>query len=858
MNLHITYRSIGLRAFRSMFGSLVLLLMILVSASPALPPRRLDYGEKLLSTADYDLTKFIDANRIFSFVTNSGTIAMDHTRLFDRAAGFYYPFAGDTAGLHQTPGNKTLVYAAGLILAGKVDGQLRTAVAAYDRPEFAAGSMDGSPGGERVFKIDNTSGPGDPDFDDWPSQLGATVDESGNPMLMGAQTLWSVFNDNNQSLHTNYYGGGTAPLGIDVQQLVWADSTSEEEDNVFYLRYKLYNRGSNSIDSLYITFFADPDLGGPNDDLVGCDTLHGLFYAYNGTDDDAEYGAVTPAWGGRVLSGPLVPSPGSTGVFAGKTISDYKNIGMTAFSRFINGTEPDSPEKLFRYVRGVDGSTGQPYIDPVGGDTITYFAPGDAVSRTGWVDTENHDQRILVSFGPLTFAPGDSQQVEFKIGAFAEDDRLYSLSRLRNILDKTIPIDTVPDTVQYARADSVKVLIENFGGLYNVRYSPIKSRWLTGVNWGGAYYYGGVDYALNLYGSALDPVVVPDFFNSVEVRFSNVRRQRAYRYVKGLDGEYSYGGYREVPFTVWDVDNGRQVNAAFLEWEGSNVFDSTWGPGDYVDLGGREILTIFSSDYSGDNESDAEPYYDTLKFVNQADSVDAMYCAWLALCCGRDLSAINDEGVLSFEGQFINHNGEPDSIRFQPVAVGGSSSQSLAFEAFADSPSQLTLITSDPQAFRVTTSALKFVDLDRQTIAVNFYPYREGSFDERLFVYDWASGELLKTIRLVSKSALPTDVPDEPNVLPNKFVLGQNYPNPFNPTTTIKFSLAVRSSVALEIFNILGRRINMLVDKELPAGSYSVTWDGRTGSGRAAASGIYFYRLKAGDGVQTRKMVLLK
>ena len=115
------YISIGGRSVRLTFGVTALLLMTLVSTSMALPPQRLGFGEKSLSTAEYDLTTFVDANRILSFVTNSGTIAIDHTRLFDRSAGFYYPFAGDTAALHKSPGNRTLVYAAGLILAGKVD-----------------------------------------------------------------------------------------------------------------------------------------------------------------------------------------------------------------------------------------------------------------------------------------------------------------------------------------------------------------------------------------------------------------------------------------------------------------------------------------------------------------------------------------------------------------------------------------------------------------------------------------------------------------------------------------------------------------------------------------------------------------
>ncbi len=831
----------------------LLVQLIMMATLLALPPQRPIYSERALSADEYDLTTYINANRMLCFVTNSGTMALDHTRLFGRAPGFYYPFAGDTAALHQSPHNRTLVYAAGLVLAGKVDGAIRTAVAAYEHPEFEAGPKSGMPGGERVYKLDLQSGPGSPDYDDWPVHLGAPVDNEGNPLLFGAQTLWAVYHDGDGSLHTNYYGGGTAPLGIEVHQLVWADSTNEVERNVFHVQYKLYNKGGNQIDSFYIAFFADPDLGGANDDLIGCDTLHELFFVYNGTDSDVQYGAITPAWGGRVMSGPVVFAPGDTALFAGEQLPDYRNIGMTAFSRFVNGTEPNTPEELFGFLQGIDGHTGQPYIDPVIGDTVSFYAPGDAVSRTGWVDTENNDQRILISFGPLTFTPGDSQQVELKIGAFVQKDRLFSLSRLRNILDSTIPIDSDPDTIQYAPVDSAHILVEDFGRLSAVKYYPVKLRWLTGVNWGGNFFSGGVDYASRLYGSALDVATMPDSFNAVEMRFSNVKKQRAYRYVRWLNGAYSYGGYHEVPFTVWDVDNNRQVNVAFIEWEGSGVFDYTWGPDELVNLGGREILTIFKSDYSGDNAGDADSYYENLQFVDQADSVDAMYCAWLALCCGRDLSAIDDEGVLAFEGQFINHNGQPDSLRFQAVAVGDMTGQGLTIEVFADRPTQLALVTSDPAAFRVSSTALKFIDIKSQRIAINFHPYRSGRYDERLYIYDWASGTLVKDIRLVCGTALPTDVPDGSEPLPEAFRLAQNYPNPFNPSTIINFSLGARSGVKLEIFNILGQKLVTLIDKELPAGEHNVIWDGH-----AAASGVYFYRLKTEAGSQTRKMVLLK
>ena len=268
----------------------LLVQLIVMATLLALPPQRPIYPERALSADEYDLKTYVDANRILCFVTNSGTMALDHSRLFGRAPGFYYPFAGDTAALRQSPHNRTLVYAAGLVLAGKVDGAIRTAVAVYEHPEFKAGPKSGMPGGERVYKLDLQSGPGSPDYDDWPVHLGAPVDNEGNPLLFGAQTLWAVYNDGDGSLHTNYYGGGTAPLGIEVHQLVWADSTNEAERNVIHVQYKLHNRGENYIDSFYIAFFADPDLGGANDDLIGCDTLHELFFVYNGTDSDVQYG----------------------------------------------------------------------------------------------------------------------------------------------------------------------------------------------------------------------------------------------------------------------------------------------------------------------------------------------------------------------------------------------------------------------------------------------------------------------------------------------------------------------------------------------------------------------------------------
>ncbi len=94
--------------------------------------------------------------------------------------------------------------------------------------------------------------------------------------------------------------------------------------------------------------------------------------------------------------------------------------------------------------------------------------------------------------------------------------------------------------------------------------------------------------------------------------------------------------------------------------------------------------------------------------------------------------------------------------------------------------------------------------------------------------------------------------------LPTDFVLKQNFPNPFNPATLIEFNVPKTEFVSLEVFNLLGERVNTLVNRSLPVGSYGVTWNGDDSEGNVVPSGIYFYRLTAGDFTETKKMMLVK
>jgi hypothetical protein len=93
---------------------------------------------------------------------------------------------------------------------------------------------------------------------------------------------------------------------------------------------------------------------------------------------------------------------------------------------------------------------------------------------------------------------------------------------------------------------------------------------------------------------------------------------------------------------------------------------------------------------------------------------------------------------------------------------------------------------------------------------------------------------------------------------PRELRLGVNHPNPFNPSTTIEYSLPSQMRVTIEIFNLLGQKVMTLVDETRPAGIHQVEWNGTDDDGKSVSTGVYLYRIQAGDFVETKKMLLLK
>jgi hypothetical protein len=110
-------------------------------------------------------------------------------------------------------------------------------------------------------------------------------------------------------------------------------------------------------------------------------------------------------------------------------------------------------------------------------------------------------------------------------------------------------------------------------------------------------------------------------------------------------------------------------------------------------------------------------------------------------------------------------------------------------------------------------------------------------------------------IAIPIRAGSATDVGDSK---PTHYELKGNYPNPFNPETVIKFSLPQETPVTLRVYNILGQVVRTVVDDVLPAGNHHVRWDGKSEQGHDVASGVYFYRIQAGDFESTQKMTLLR
>ncbi len=388
----------------------------------------------------------IDVNNLNMFVTNLGSWANDFAN--QNNSGLFFP-KGTT---------KTVVYESGLWIGARVNGEPRATIAEYSQ-EYGPGAMigaapdDASLPAYQVYKVSRWTGSAsDTDHVErsaaavaadrtldpivhhsWseyiagakpygaptriyrlpnPDSPGDSVAVEG-PDVTGDQMLWAVYNDADPARHANT-AGSSAPLGLEVQQTTFAFDRQGPLGNTLFLKFKIINKGGQHLDSMFVSLWADPDLGGATDDLVGCDVPKSLGFCYNATNADQYYGVNPPALGYDFFQGPK-----QGGV----------TQGLASFDFYSNGKDPQNAEQTYNLMTGLNAD-GTPVINPLTGLPSAYYASGDPVAGTGWLDGNAADRRFLMSAGPFSMAPGDTQIVVGAIIVAQGADRLSSVTGL--------------------------------------------------------------------------------------------------------------------------------------------------------------------------------------------------------------------------------------------------------------------------------------------------------------------------------------------------------------------------------------------------------------------------------------------
>jgi len=366
-----------------------------------------------------DFTHVLDANLLGLRVSNVGSFG------FDAPIG--------QSGLEFPRGSgKSALFAGGLWLGAKVAGETRVTLAEYSF-EFGPGPLLGPFAPDRpeyhVYVVSAADTAGSAEWMANAAPLGAPTTEDGlAPGVIGDKTLWCVYNDARASLHTNG-GGGSPPLGVEVRQTAWAYHGSALRDHTAFLRFEIFNKGANTLDSAYVTLWADPDLGSAGDDNIASDPVLDMGYVYNNDDDDGVYGAAPPALGFVLMKGPT-------------PTSSVSPLHVSVANMYIGGTDPDTTEQSWRLIKGLK-QDGSPWINPLTSQTTPFVFTGDPVAGTGWLDPFVTDKRFLISAGPFTMAPGDSQDIELAIVIGQGADRLESVSILHNYAAKLLELGGV-------------------------------------------------------------------------------------------------------------------------------------------------------------------------------------------------------------------------------------------------------------------------------------------------------------------------------------------------------------------------------------------------------------------------------
>ncbi len=202
---------------------------------------------------------------------------------------------------------------------------------------------------------------------------------------------------------------------------------------------------------------------------------------------------------------------------------------------------------------------------------------------------------------------------------------------------------------------------------------------------------------------------------------------------------------------------------------------------------------------------------------------------------------------------------EPTSIFFESISVGDSAT--MVINLISNSPEEIDITGFfNRDSSYIVEHSVPFIlpPYGLEPIAIKFKPVDDGFFYDILHIrWDTETRRIAQTMVMTGRTdTIFAGVSDENNV--REYKLAQNYPNPFNPSTNIEFQISDFGFVSLKVYDILGNEIATLVNEELFPGVYDIVFDLGTDLRSALTSGIYFYQLRTGNFMQTKKMLMLK
>ncbi len=188
---------------------------------------------------------------------------------------------------------------------------------------------------------------------------------------------------------------------------------------------------------------------------------------------------------------------------------------------------------------------------------------------------------------------------------------------------------------------------------------------------------------------------------------------------------------------------------------------------------------------------------------------------------------------------------------------GGQATQSLWVYNLGSGGALNVTSISEPagiaQVYDISPTVFSVLPLDSQEVTIIFDPLFHRAWNGVITINSNAQNDPTWSVTLLGTGDTTVSVRENNLPLPSEFALNQNYPNPFNPSTEIQFSLPAQSNVRLTVVNMLGQEVAVLADGRYSAGVYTASFDGAN-----LPTGLYFYRMHAGDFTSVRKMMLIK